>query len=89
MLGFKPLPNEVVKEVDPQASFLSDFVCFLLIFTCSNSMSLFYLWVFQLEVVNKNLEAYSDAWDRFIQSWIVIKIREPGSVYQWRLQVIT
>lgn len=57
MLGFKPLPNEVVKEVDPQ-----------------------------LEVVNKNLEAYSDAWDRFIQSWIVIKIREPGSVYQWRLQ---
>ncbi|KAJ1284850.1 hypothetical protein BS78_03G236500 [Paspalum vaginatum] len=57
MLGFKPLPNEVVKAVDPQ-----------------------------LEVVNKNLEAYYDAWDRFIDSWIVIKIREPSCVYQWRLQ---
>ncbi|NP_001313460.1 D-glycerate 3-kinase, chloroplastic [Zea mays] len=57
MLGFKPLPNEVVKAVDPQ-----------------------------LEVVNNNLEAYYDAWDRFIDSWIVIKIREPSSVYQWRLQ---
>ncbi|XP_066314750.1 D-glycerate 3-kinase, chloroplastic-like isoform X4 [Miscanthus floridulus] len=57
MLGFKPLPNEVVKAVDPQ-----------------------------LEVVNKNLEAYYDAWDRFIKSWIVIKIREPSCVYQWRLQ---
>jgi hypothetical protein len=40
-------------------------------------------------VVNNNLEAYYDAWDRFIDSWIVIKIREPSSVYQWRLQVIT
>ncbi|XP_039812333.1 D-glycerate 3-kinase, chloroplastic-like isoform X3 [Panicum virgatum] len=60
MLGFKPLPNEVVKAVDPQ-----------------------------LEVVNKNLEAYYNAWDRFIESWIVIKIREPNCVFQWRLQVIT
>uniref|UniRef100_I1NQP9 Phosphoribulokinase/uridine kinase domain-containing protein n=1 Tax=Oryza glaberrima TaxID=4538 RepID=I1NQP9_ORYGL len=57
MLGFKPLPNEVVKAVDPQ-----------------------------LEVVNKNLEAYYDAWDRFIGSWMVIKIKEPSCVYQWRLQ---
>ncbi|CAO2165960.1 unnamed protein product [Urochloa humidicola] len=57
MLGFKPLPIEVVKAVDPQ-----------------------------LEVVNKNLEAYYDAWDRFIESWIVIKIREPNCVFQWRLQ---
>ncbi|PAN29129.1 hypothetical protein GQ55_5G203500 [Panicum hallii var. hallii] len=57
MLGFKPLPNEVVKAVDPQ-----------------------------LEVVNKNLEAYYNAWDRFIGSWIVIKIREPSCVFQWRLQ---
>ncbi|KAG8055835.1 hypothetical protein GUJ93_ZPchr0001g32579 [Zizania palustris] len=40
----------------------------------------------QLEVVNKNLEAYYDAWDRFIESWIVIKIKEPNCVYQWRLQ---
>ncbi|XP_038974976.1 LOW QUALITY PROTEIN: D-glycerate 3-kinase, chloroplastic-like [Phoenix dactylifera] len=57
MLGFKPLPNEVVKAVDPQ-----------------------------LEVVNKNLEAYFDAWDKFVGAWIIIKIKDPNCVYQWRLQ---
>lgn len=57
MLGFKPLPNEVVKAVDPQ-----------------------------LEVVNKNLEAYFDAWDKFVEAWIIIKIKDPSCVYQWRLQ---
>uniref|UniRef100_A0A1D1XKG3 D-glycerate 3-kinase, chloroplastic n=2 Tax=Anthurium amnicola TaxID=1678845 RepID=A0A1D1XKG3_9ARAE len=57
MLGFKPLPNEVVKAVDPQ-----------------------------LEVVNKNLEAYYDAWDKFVNSWIIIKIKDPSCVYQWRLE---
>ncbi|XP_022777155.1 D-glycerate 3-kinase, chloroplastic isoform X3 [Durio zibethinus] len=57
MLGFKPLPSEVVKAVDPQ-----------------------------LETVNKNLEAYYDAWDKFIKAWIVIKIQDPSCVYQWRLQ---
>ncbi|KAJ6820466.1 D-glycerate 3-kinase, chloroplastic [Iris pallida] len=57
MLGFKPLPNEVVKAVDPQ-----------------------------LEVVNKNLEGYFDAWDKFVEAWIVIKIKDPSCVYQWRLQ---
>lgn len=57
MLGFKPLPVEAVKAVDPQ-----------------------------LEIVNKNLEAYYDAWDKYIQSWIVIKIKDPSCVYQWRLQ---
>lgn len=57
MLGFKPLPNEVVKAVDPQ-----------------------------LEVVNKNLEAYYDAWDKFVEAWLIIKIKDPNSVYQWRLQ---
>ncbi|KAL0415294.1 UNVERIFIED_CONTAM: D-glycerate 3-kinase, chloroplastic [Sesamum latifolium] len=59
MLGFKPVPVEVVKAVDPQ-----------------------------LEIVNKNLEAYFDAWDKFIKSWIVIKIQDPSCVYQWRLQVL-
>lgn len=58
MLGFKPLPLEVVKAVDPQ-----------------------------LETVNKNLEAYYDAWYKFINAWIVIKIKDPNYVYQWRLQV--
>ncbi|KAL0319200.1 UNVERIFIED_CONTAM: D-glycerate 3-kinase, chloroplastic [Sesamum angustifolium] len=57
MLGFKPVPVEVVKAVDPQ-----------------------------LEIINKNLEAYFDAWDKFIKSWIVIKIQDPSCVYQWRLQ---
>lgn len=40
----------------------------------------------QLEIVNKNLEAYYDAWDKFIKSWIIIKIKDPSCVYQWRLQ---
>ncbi|CAL0322019.1 unnamed protein product [Lupinus luteus] len=40
----------------------------------------------QLETVNKNLEAYYDAWDKYIKSWIVIKIKNPNCVYQWRLQ---
>ncbi|XP_073303369.1 D-glycerate 3-kinase, chloroplastic-like [Primulina huaijiensis] len=57
MLGFKPLPAEIVKAVDPQ-----------------------------LETVNKNLKDYHDAWDKFIDSWIVIKIQDPGCVYNWRLQ---
>lgn len=46
-----------------------------------------YVMLFQLEVVNKNLEAYYNAWDKFIQSWIVIKIKDPSCVFQWRLQV--
>lgn len=57
MLGFKPLPVEAVKGVDPQ-----------------------------LETINKNLEAYYDAWDKYIKSWIVIKIKDPNCVFQWRLQ---
>uniref|UniRef100_A0A804ICS3 D-glycerate 3-kinase, chloroplastic n=1 Tax=Musa acuminata subsp. malaccensis TaxID=214687 RepID=A0A804ICS3_MUSAM len=57
MLGFKPLPNEAVKAVDPQ-----------------------------LELVNENLKAYYNAWDKFIEAWIIIKIRDPNCVYQWRLQ---
>lgn len=57
MLGFKPLPDEVVKAVDPQ-----------------------------LEIVNKNLHAYYDAWNKYIKAWVVIKIKDPSCVYQWRLQ---
>eukprot|EP00262_Sarcandra_glabra_P011914 TRINITY_DN294_c0_g1_i3.p1 TRINITY_DN294_c0_g1~~TRINITY_DN294_c0_g1_i3.p1 ORF type:complete len:424 (+),score=53.33 TRINITY_DN294_c0_g1_i3:128-1399(+) len=57
MLGFTPLPNEIVKAVDPQ-----------------------------LEVVNEFLEAYYDAWDKFIKPWMVIKIKDPNCVFQWRLQ---
>lgn len=57
MLGFKPLPAEAVKAVDPQ-----------------------------LETVNKNLEAYYEAWDKYIDAWVVIKIKDPSYVYRWRLQ---
>ncbi|XP_074564738.1 D-glycerate 3-kinase, chloroplastic [Curcuma longa] len=57
MLGFKPLPNDVVNAVDPQ-----------------------------LQVVNENLKAYYDAWDKFVEAWIIIKIKDPNCVYQWRLQ---
>uniref|UniRef100_A0A6M2FAZ0 Phosphoribulokinase/uridine kinase domain-containing protein n=1 Tax=Populus davidiana TaxID=266767 RepID=A0A6M2FAZ0_9ROSI len=57
MLGFKPLPVEVVQAVDPQ-----------------------------LEIINKNLEAYYDAWYKFIKAWVVIKIQDPSCVYHWRLQ---
>ncbi|XP_058111894.1 D-glycerate 3-kinase, chloroplastic-like isoform X2 [Magnolia sinica] len=57
MLGFKTLPNKVVKAVDPQ-----------------------------LEIINKKLKAYYDAWDKFVQSWIIIKIKDPSCVFQWRLQ---
>ncbi|CDO98083.1 unnamed protein product [Coffea canephora] len=57
MLGFKPVPAETVKAVDPQ-----------------------------LETVNKNLEAYYDVWDRFVNSWIIIKIQDPNYVFRWRLQ---
>ncbi|CAA7019958.1 unnamed protein product [Microthlaspi erraticum] len=57
MLGFKPLPAEAVKAVDPQ-----------------------------LEIVNKNLEAYYEAWDKYINAWVVIKIKDPSYVYRWRLQ---
>eukprot|EP00258_Populus_trichocarpa_P019778 XP_006385486.2 D-glycerate 3-kinase, chloroplastic [Populus trichocarpa] len=40
----------------------------------------------QLQIINKNLEAYYDAWDKFIKAWVVIKIQDPSCVYQWRLQ---
>ncbi|KAK4754292.1 hypothetical protein SAY87_002396 [Trapa incisa] len=40
----------------------------------------------QLETVNRNLEAYYEAWDKFIEAWIVIKIKDPSCVYEWRLQ---
>lgn len=57
MLGFKPLPDEAVKAVDPQ-----------------------------LETINNNLRAYYEAWDKYIKSWVVIKIKDQSCVYQWRLQ---
>lgn len=40
----------------------------------------------QLEVVNRNLESYYDAWEKFIGSWILIKVDDTNWVYEWRLQ---
>ncbi|KAG6593403.1 D-glycerate 3-kinase, chloroplastic, partial [Cucurbita argyrosperma subsp. sororia] len=40
----------------------------------------------QLEIVNNNMKAYYDAWDKYIGAWIVIKINDPSCVYYWRLQ---
>ena len=57
--------------------------CFLLKTTTAQIC----IFISQLETVNRNLEAYYDAWDKFIKAWIVIKIKDPSCVYQWRLQV--
>lgn len=40
----------------------------------------------QLEKVNQNLAAYHDAWDKYVDSWIVIKVRNLDAIYKWRLQ---
>lgn len=91
MLGFKPVPVEVVKAVDPQVSLVdvtcanANFMkCYILLKTNTAHICIF---ISQLETVNKNLEAYYDAWDKFVKAWIVIKIKDPSCVYQWRLQV--
>eukprot|EP00252_Welwitschia_mirabilis_P015968 TRINITY_DN35400_c0_g1_i1.p1 TRINITY_DN35400_c0_g1~~TRINITY_DN35400_c0_g1_i1.p1 ORF type:complete len:335 (+),score=75.26 TRINITY_DN35400_c0_g1_i1:111-1115(+) len=57
MLGFRPLPDEAVRKIDPQ-----------------------------LEVVNKYLESYYESWERFIKSWIVVKVENFDWIYKWRLQ---
>jgi len=82
MLGFKPLPVEVVKAIDPQVRLML-LLCHYNWYNYSSKL----FFVVQLETVNKNLEAYYDAWDKFIKAWIVIKINDPSCVYQWRLQV--
>ena len=94
MLGFKPLPVEVVQAVDPQVNFIYkclgilfiQVIFFLWYLTINCSLSL-HFFLRQLEIVNKNLEAYYDAWDKFVKAWVVIKIQDPSCVYQWRLQV--
>lgn len=40
----------------------------------------------QLQVVNERLAAYHSAWDRYIDSWIIIQVSNPGWVYKWRQQ---
>ncbi|MCO5573924.1 hypothetical protein L7F22_027702 [Adiantum nelumboides] len=40
----------------------------------------------QLEKVNQNLAAYHDACDKYVDSWIVIKVTNLEAIYNWRLQ---
>lgn len=40
----------------------------------------------QLDVVNRNLAAYHDAWDQYVDSWIIIKVSKLDAIFQWRLQ---
>uniref|UniRef100_A0A7C8Z4X4 Glycerate 3-kinase n=1 Tax=Opuntia streptacantha TaxID=393608 RepID=A0A7C8Z4X4_OPUST len=75
MLGFKPVPDEIVKAVDPQMLGFKPVPDEIVKAVDP-----------QLETVNKNLQAYYDAWDKFVKAWIVIKIKDPSCVYQWRLQ---
>eukprot|EP00884_Botryococcus_braunii_P002974 jgi/Botrbrau1/12678/Bobra.67_1s0042.1 len=36
--------------------------------------------------VNHYLQAYKEAWDRFVDAWLVVKVADPKYVYNWRLQ---
>jgi pantothenate kinase-related protein Tda10 len=39
-----------------------------------------------LGAVNAALRAYEAAWDRQVDSWLVVRIDDPSWVYAWRLQ---
>lgn len=39
-----------------------------------------------LDTVNSFLKGYKNAWDRFVDSWLVIKVADPSFSHQWRLQ---
>jgi len=36
--------------------------------------------------VNRALRGYEDAWDSWINSWLVVRVDDPQCVYEWRLQ---
>lgn len=36
--------------------------------------------------VDSFLTQYKDAWDSFVHSWLVIKVKDPQFAYRWRLQ---
>jgi len=36
--------------------------------------------------VNAALREYEEAWDRWVDSWLVIRVDDPQYVYKWRLQ---
>lgn len=39
-----------------------------------------------LKVVNGFLRAYKNAWDRFVDSWLIIKVSDPSFSHTWRLE---
>jgi D-glycerate 3-kinase len=32
------------------------------------------------------MQGYRDAWDKFVDCWLVVKVADPVYVYKWRLQ---
>ncbi len=36
--------------------------------------------------INNKLKEYEAAWDKCVDSWLVVKVGEPEWVYKWRLQ---
>jgi D-glycerate 3-kinase len=98
MLGFEPQEESVVTAVDPQVckwffAFTSwSWVgCFQMLVSYVAFLFRAVIWcvsVVQLAPVNRNLEAYYDAWHKLIDSWVVIEVDDPNWVFRWRLQVI-
>ena len=39
-----------------------------------------------LKVVNGYLRSYKNAWDRFVDSWLIIKVASPEYSHKWRLE---
>ena len=39
-----------------------------------------------LQPVNERLKEYVEAWDSFVDAWLVIKVADPAFVFRWRQQ---
>eukprot|EP00803_Ostreobium_quekettii_P011031 evm.model.scf_2906.1 EVM.evm.TU.scf_2906.1 scf_2906:14138-16793(-) len=39
-----------------------------------------------LGIVNEALKDYKNAWDSFVDCWLVVKVQDPEYVFRWRLQ---
>ncbi len=36
--------------------------------------------------INNKLREYEEAWDRFVDAWLVVKVSDPNFVFKWRQQ---
>ena len=36
--------------------------------------------------INRQLREYREAWDRFVDAWLVVKVKDPNYVFKWRQQ---